>query len=95
MTPEAATEHAYEPAFNATGTWTYPATNRLLLMVAAGGNHITQTNRRGAGSTKAPSRSRNSRWISSTARRTAQRLEDHPIRRFPARSSTSSSPLHT
>src|SRR5262245_21987277 len=49
VTPEAATEHAYEPAFNVTGTWTYPATNRLLLMVAAGANHSTQTNRRGEG----------------------------------------------
>jgi hypothetical protein len=49
VTPEAATEHAYEPAFNVTGTWTYPATNRLLFMVAAGANHITQTNRRGEG----------------------------------------------
>jgi len=47
--PAAATEHEYEPAFNVTATWTYPATNRLLLMVAGGANHITQTNYRGAG----------------------------------------------
>ena len=49
VTPEAATEHEYEPNFNVTTTWTYPATNRLLLMFAGGANHITQTNRRGAG----------------------------------------------
>ncbi|MGH9254652.1 MAG: carboxypeptidase regulatory-like domain-containing protein [Vicinamibacterales bacterium] len=49
VTPEAATEHAYDPAYNVTTTWTYPATNRLLIMVAGGANHITQTNRRGEG----------------------------------------------
>ena len=49
VTPEAATEHAYEPAYNITTAWTYPATNRLLFMVAGGANHISQTNRRGAG----------------------------------------------
>ncbi|MGH8517832.1 MAG: carboxypeptidase regulatory-like domain-containing protein, partial [Panacagrimonas sp.] len=47
VTPEAATEHEYEPAFNTTATWTYPATNRLLIMFAGGANHITQTNYRG------------------------------------------------
>jgi hypothetical protein len=49
VTPEAATEHAYDPAYNITTTWTYPATNRLMFMVAGGANHITQTNRRGLG----------------------------------------------
>ena len=49
VTPEAATEHAYEPNYNITTTWTFPATNRLLLMVAGGANHISQTNRRGEG----------------------------------------------
>ncbi len=49
VTPEAATEHEYEPAFNVTATWTYPVTNRMLIMFAGGANHITQTNRRGAG----------------------------------------------
>jgi hypothetical protein len=49
VTPEAATEHEYEPAVNATATWTYPATNRMLIMVAGGANKITQTNRRGEG----------------------------------------------
>jgi hypothetical protein len=49
VTPEAATEHAYDPAYNITTTWTYPATNRLMFMVAGGANHITQTNRRGFG----------------------------------------------
>ena len=49
VTPEAATEHEYEPAFNLTATWTYPATNRLLIMFAGGANHITQTNYRGKG----------------------------------------------
>jgi len=49
VTPEAATEHAYEPAYNITTTWTYPATNRLMFMIAGGANHITQTNRRGLG----------------------------------------------
>jgi hypothetical protein len=49
VSPEAATEHEYEPAFNTTATWTYPATNRMLLMVAGGANHITQTNYRGEG----------------------------------------------
>ena len=49
VTPEAATEHKYEPDFNITTAWTYPATNRLLIMFAGGANHITQTNRRGAG----------------------------------------------
>jgi len=47
VTPEAATEHEYEPAYNVTTTWTYPATNQLLLMVAGGINHITQQNKRG------------------------------------------------
>ena len=49
VTPEAATAHEYEPNFNVTTTWTYPATNRLLLMFAGGANHITQTNTRGEG----------------------------------------------
>jgi hypothetical protein len=49
VTPEAATEHAYEPAYNITTTWTYPATNRLMFMIAGGANHISQTNRRGLG----------------------------------------------
>ncbi len=49
VTPEAATEHAYDPAYNITTTWTYPATNRLMFMIAGGANHITQTNRRGLG----------------------------------------------
>ena len=49
VTPEAATEHEYEPAFNVTGTWTYPATNRMLLMFAGGANQITQQNLRGEG----------------------------------------------
>ena len=49
VTPEAATEHEYEPAFNMTSTWTYPATNRMLLMFAGGANQITQQNLRGAG----------------------------------------------
>ncbi|OFW49102.1 MAG: hypothetical protein A3G77_10065 [Acidobacteria bacterium RIFCSPLOWO2_12_FULL_68_19] len=49
VTPEAATEHAYEPDYNVTTTWTYPATNRLLVMASGGVNHISQTNRRGAG----------------------------------------------
>ena len=47
--PAAATEHEYEPAFNVNATWTYPATNRMLIMFAGGANHITQTNYRGAG----------------------------------------------
>ncbi|MBI2185647.1 MAG: TonB-dependent receptor [Acidobacteria bacterium] len=49
VTPEAATEHEYEPAFNVTTAWTYPATNRLLIMFAGGVNHITQQNKRGEG----------------------------------------------
>jgi hypothetical protein len=49
VTPEAATEHAYEPNYNITTSWTYPATNRLMIMVAGGANHISQTNRRGFG----------------------------------------------
>ncbi len=49
VTPEAATEHEYEPDFNATSTWTYPLTNRMLLTAAGGANHITQTNKRGEG----------------------------------------------
>jgi len=49
VTPEAATEHEYEPAFNVTATWTYPATNRMLLMFAGGANQITQQNLRGEG----------------------------------------------
>jgi hypothetical protein len=47
VTPEAATGHKYEPDYNVTTTWTYPATNRLLIMVAGGKNHITQLNTRG------------------------------------------------
>src|SRR5882762_2236516 len=49
VTPEAATEHEYEPDFNVTSTWTYPLTNRMLLTAAGGANHITQTNKRGEG----------------------------------------------
>ena len=49
VTPEAATEHEYEPAFNTTTTWTYPATNKMLFMFAGGANQITQQNLRGAG----------------------------------------------
>src|SRR6266545_3424371 len=49
VTPEAATQHEYEPAFNTTTTWTYPATNRMLFMFAGGANQITQQNLRGAG----------------------------------------------
>ena len=49
VSPEAATEHEYEPAYNLTATWTYPATNRMLLMFAGGANHITQQNKRGEG----------------------------------------------
>ncbi|MBI4885609.1 MAG: TonB-dependent receptor [Acidobacteria bacterium] len=49
VTPEAATAHEYEPNFNVTTTWTYPATNRLLVTFAGGANHITQTNTRGEG----------------------------------------------
>ncbi len=41
VTPEAATEHEYEPDFNLTSTWTYPVTNRMLITVAGGANHIT------------------------------------------------------
>jgi hypothetical protein len=47
VTPEAATIHEYEPAVNSLVTWTYPVTNRMLIMAAGGINHITQTNRRG------------------------------------------------
>ena len=49
VTPEAATEHEYEPDYNVTGTWTYPMTSRMLLTAAGGTNHITQTNKRGEG----------------------------------------------
>ncbi|HXD19808.1 MAG TPA: carboxypeptidase regulatory-like domain-containing protein [Vicinamibacterales bacterium] len=49
VTPEAATEHEYEPDYNVTGTWTFPMTSRMLLTAAGGANHITQTNKRGAG----------------------------------------------
>jgi len=49
VSPEAAKQHAYNPAYNITTTWTYPATNQLMFMIAAGANHITQTNRRGPG----------------------------------------------
>jgi hypothetical protein len=49
VTPEAATEHEYEPDYNATGTWTYPLSSRMLLTAAGGANHITQTNKRGEG----------------------------------------------
>src|SRR6266545_123871 len=49
VTPEAATEHEYEPDFNLTTTWTAPLTNRMLLTVAGGANHITQQNKRGEG----------------------------------------------
>src|SRR6266550_1948542 len=49
VTPEAATEHEYEPDFNLTSTWTYPVTNQMLITVAGGANHITQTNKRGEG----------------------------------------------
>jgi hypothetical protein len=49
VTPEAATAHEYEPDFNLTTTWTYPMTNRMLLTVAGGANHITQQNKRGEG----------------------------------------------
>ena len=46
-TPEASTEHEYEPNYNAFVTWTYPATNRVLVTAAGGMNQVTQTNRRG------------------------------------------------
>ncbi len=49
VTPEAATEHEYEPDFNLTATWTYPVTNRMLITFAGGKNHITQQNKRGEG----------------------------------------------
>jgi hypothetical protein len=49
VTPEAATEHEYEPDFNLTSTWTYPVTNRMLITVAGGANHILQQNKRGEG----------------------------------------------
>jgi hypothetical protein len=52
VTPEAATAHKYEPNYNLTATWTYPATNRLLFMFAGGANHITQLNTRGDDVTK-------------------------------------------
>ena len=49
VTPEAATEHEYEPDFNLTSTWTAALTNQMLLTVAGGANHITQQNKRGEG----------------------------------------------
>jgi len=49
VTPEAATEHEYEPDFNVTSTWTAALTNQMLLTVAGGLNHITQQNKRGEG----------------------------------------------
>ena len=52
VAPEAATQHQYEPAYNSVFTWTYPATNRVLLTGAAGVNHVSQTNKRGWDVTK-------------------------------------------
>ncbi|HEU5258237.1 MAG TPA: carboxypeptidase regulatory-like domain-containing protein [Vicinamibacterales bacterium] len=49
VTPEAATEHEYEPDFNVTSTWTYTMSSKMLLTAAGGINHITQTNKRGEG----------------------------------------------
>ncbi len=49
VTPEAATAHEYEPDYNVTATWTNPISSRMLLTVAGGINHITQTNSRGEG----------------------------------------------
>jgi len=49
VTPEAATEHEYEPDYNVTSTWTAVLTDRMLLTVAGGKNHITQQNKRGEG----------------------------------------------
>jgi hypothetical protein len=47
LTPEASTAHEYEPNFNAFLTWTYPATNRVLVTAAGGMNQVSQTNYRG------------------------------------------------
>ena len=47
VTPEAATQHHYEPDYNSIATWTYPATNRMLITFAGGMNHTTQHDDRG------------------------------------------------
>ncbi len=45
--PEAATQHSYEPDYVSSFTWTYPATNKMLITATAGIAWVTQIDYRG------------------------------------------------
>jgi hypothetical protein len=49
VTPEGAGPHAYSPNYNPTVTWTFPATNRVLLEAGVGAQNLDQNDGRAEG----------------------------------------------